>query len=94
MELEEKIEKLKAETKARREMQDMITDLFKPIFEAHPAGKILMEVTKLEHKLQDLAEPNQFFEDESKAEKVLLFLGQLNALVDQFIEDERRKNNE
>lgn len=92
--LEEKIEKRKAEIKARREMQNMITDALKPFLEAHPAGKVLMESTKLDHKIQDLTEPGQFFEDESKAEKVLLFLKQLNALVDQFIEDERRKNNE
>lgn len=85
--LEEKIEKLKVEAKARRETQDMITDMFKPLFEAHPSGKILIESTKLERKIQDLTEPCQFFEDEKKVEKVLLFIEQLNALTDQFIKD-------
>ena len=93
MELEDRVEKLKMEAKARREKQDMITDMFRPFLELHPSGKILMESVDLERKIQDLTEPAQFFddesetEDESKAEKTLLFLRQLNALVGQFVKD-------
>lgn len=92
-ELDKLLERKRLESKASREATDMLAEMFEPLFNANDIGKCVKLYHYLGNKIADIADPKGMFGNEEKAKRTRVFLEQLNALIDQFIKDEERRND-
>ena len=77
-----------------REATDMLAEIMEPLLDINDTGRCISLYRKVTRKIADISEPKALFNNEEKAKRTRVFLEQLNALIDQFIKDEEKKDNE
>lgn len=93
-ELEKMLERKRLENKYSKEATDIIAEILEPILDVNDTGRCVKLYHKLTRKIADISDPKVLFGNEEKAKKTRVFLEQLSALIDQFIKDEEKKDNE